>query len=122
MTGRLERLFVWAGGAAFVAALATTAWWYAIRFAADRPFSGWPAMAADAVLLSVFSLHHSAFAREPVKRRVASAIPVRLLRSVYVWTASVLLILVNVLWEPVGGTVYEISGSAAWMFTAVQVV
>jgi protein-S-isoprenylcysteine O-methyltransferase Ste14 len=118
----LERLFAWAGGAMFVGSLALTAWWYAIRFGETRPFAGWPSIVVDALLLTVFALHHSAFAREPIKRRLATLVPTRLLRSVYVWVASSLLILMDYLWQPVGGVLYRVDGWPAWIFSIVQII
>jgi protein-S-isoprenylcysteine O-methyltransferase Ste14 len=43
-----------------------------------------------------------------------------LLRSFYVWVASLLLIAVDLLWRPIGGTLYDISAWAAWPFGIVQ--
>jgi methanethiol S-methyltransferase len=117
----LERAFVWAGGAIFVAALSLTAWWYTMRFGADRAPTGWTSIAIDLLLLSVFALHHSAFAREPIKKRLASLVPTRLLRSVYVWIASALLILMDFFWQPVGGRIYRVDGWPAWIFALVQI-
>ena len=122
MLNVLERSFVWAGGAMFVASLSLTAWWYAVRFGQDRPRTGWTALAIDGLLLTVFALHHSIFAREPIKQWLASLIPARLLRSVYVWLASALLMLVDLLWQPVGATLYNIGGWSMWLFTTVQVI
>ena len=76
-------------------------------FVPDRlGFAGrqWPAalalrVAIDAALFAVFALHHSLFARESIKRRVARVLPDRLLRSFYVWTASLLLLIVLALWQ-----------------------
>jgi len=118
----LERLFAWAGGAIFVGSLAVTAWWYAIRFGETRPFAGWRSIVLDAFLVTVFALHHSAFAREPIKRRLATLVPTRLLRSVYVWVASSLLILMNYLWQPIGGVLYRVDGWPAWIFSIVQII
>ena len=44
-------------------------------------------------------LHHSVFAREAVKRWLARGRPAELIRSVYVWMASLLLIVVCLLWQ-----------------------
>src|SRR5438093_13364727 len=95
-----ERLFVWAGGAMFVGSLSLTAWWYAVRFAEDRPPNGWMPIGLDALLLTLFALHHSAFAREPIKRQLANVIPADLLRSFSVRIASVLLVSVEAFWQP----------------------
>src|SRR5262249_29853798 len=99
---------------------AVTAWWYTFRFGVTRPLTGWIAIVIDGLMLSIFAFHHSAFAREPIKRRVASLVPTRLLRSVYVWIASSLLILMYALWQPVGGTIYRVVGWPAWIFAIVQ--
>jgi len=103
-----ERAFVWAGGGVFVAALACTAWWYGVVAARVAPFSGWPTIAIDTALFTVFALHHSLLARDGPKQAIDRLVPHRLLRSVYVWTASLLLIAVCVLWQPIGGDLYHI--------------
>jgi protein-S-isoprenylcysteine O-methyltransferase Ste14 len=121
MLNILERAFAWLGGAIFVGSLAFTGWLYAISFSADRPLRP-TSIVIDALLVTVFALHHSAFAREPIKKRLASLIPARLLRSVYVWIASALLILMDLLWQPVGGIIYRVNGLTAWIFTIVQVI
>ena len=63
------------------------------------------AVAFDAALFAVFAFHHSVFARESVKAHLARVLPERLLRSFYVWTASLLLLLVLASWQPVAGEV-----------------
>jgi protein-S-isoprenylcysteine O-methyltransferase Ste14 len=120
MTG-LERTFAWSGGVMFVLSLAVCACTYLIVWAtpAARPLSP-AAIAIDALLVTVFAVHHSVFAREQVKAAVTRAIPERLLRSFYVWIASVLLILVCVLWVPVGGDVYHASGGLAIVHAGIQ--
>ena len=121
MARQLERLFVWCGGALFVAALIVAAWLYAVPLGHDRPGGGWRAAGVNAALLFIFALHHSAFAREPLKRAVASVIPERLIRAVYVWIASSLLIMVCLAWRPVGGTIYAPAGWWRWVLALVQV-
>jgi protein-S-isoprenylcysteine O-methyltransferase Ste14 len=74
----------------------------------------------DALLFSVFALHHSLFARTPAKAWLARWWPERLLRSVYVWVASALLMLVCMAWRPVGGIVYQASRFAALALWALQ--
>lgn len=107
---RSERLFVWIGGAWFLASLALTAWWYAVVLARVTAFAGWRPLAYDAMLFSVFALHHSALARPATKAVLSRVCPDRLLRSVYVWTASLLLILVCALWRPIGGDLFQVAG------------
>ena len=116
----MERAFVWCGGALFVGSLSLTAWLYAVWFGTGRPSNGWTPVAIDALLLSLFALHHSAFAREPLKRATAKVVPERLTRSLYVWVASSLLILVCVLWQPIGGGLYWFKGWRAWPFGIAQ--
>ena len=105
-----ERAFVWLGGLVFVSSLVLCAYSYFILWSALRDSVSYAAGVVDAALVSVFATHHSVFARDGVKRWLASTVPERLLRSVYVWTASVLLILVCVLWQPIGGSLYRATG------------
>ena len=128
-----ERAFVWLGGVAFVSSLAGCAYSYVVLWAAlDLPlvhFStgtglsqlapGLPALVFDLALLGLFTVHHSVFARDRVKRWLADTIAERLLKSVYVWTASVLLIIVCVLWQPIGGSLYRATG---WLAVAHAIV
>jgi protein-S-isoprenylcysteine O-methyltransferase Ste14 len=131
------RLFVWTGGALFVASLGVCAHHYLVVW-------GWPsvragdlgphaarwivaghvipfgAIAADVLLLTLFAAHHSIFARDPVKTWLAGVIPTRLIRSVYVWIASLLLIGVCLLWRPIGVDLYDGTGLRAFAHAAVQ--
>jgi protein-S-isoprenylcysteine O-methyltransferase Ste14 len=114
------RLFVWLGGALFVAALAVTAWTYAVLFARDHPFAGWDAVAFDVLLFSCFALHHSVFARDGIKARIAGVLPPSLVRSFYVWVASGLLIAVAIAWRPIGGQLYTVPYPAAALCLGTQ--
>ena len=116
----MARAFVWLGGAFFVTSLAWCTWWYLFRLGRSQPPAGWTPFIVDTILVTVFALHHSVFAREPVKRAMTAAIPEKLLRPVYVWIASVLLILVCVLWQPIGGELYDVTGARALVHAAVQ--
>src|SRR6185437_6865372 len=102
MTG----FIVWPGGALFVGALSYCAYSYAFTWSHGGPFSPTNAL-VDAALFSVFALHHSLFARDRVKHLMSSIVPAPLLRSSYVWLASLLLIAVCALWQPAGGTLYR---------------
>jgi hypothetical protein len=117
---RVDRLFVWIGGAWFVASLALTAWSYVMFLGRVEPFAGWRPLAYDAVLFSVFALHHSALARPAIQAALSRVVPDRLLRSVYVWTASLLLILVSLLWRPIGGDLFHAAGPRAFVHAVVQ--
>jgi len=120
---KFERVFVWAGGAIFVLSLAACAYAYgavwATPAAGSRP--GVPgAIAADIVLFAIFALHHSLFARDAIKDRVARVVPPRVIRSFYVWIASALLLLVVALWQPVGGDLYAVTGWRRIGHAAIQ--
>jgi steroid 5-alpha reductase family enzyme len=116
------RAFVWLGGALFVLALAFCAWSYVVVMGRPAPATGSTAVAIDAALLTLFALHHSLFAREPMKEAIARLIPAALVRSCYVWIASALLILVCALWRPIGSELYAVRGIPAIGLVAVQLV
>lgn len=112
-------MFVWLGGAVFVGALAFCAYSYAFPWGRTLPFSPIP-IAADAALFTAFALHHSVFARDAVKRLMARAVPDALVRSVYVWIASLLLVAVCAAWRPIGGAVYRHTGLLAVVHGVLQ--
>ncbi|MFI5179298.1 MAG: methyltransferase family protein [Vicinamibacterales bacterium] len=122
----MTRWFAWAGGVLFVTALAVCAWSYFVEF--GRPLAigelGGPSRAGalirDAALVTLFACHHSLFARAAAKRWL-SAVPEPLARSVYVWIASVLLILVCRLWRPIGGEWYDAEGVRAVAHATIQI-
>jgi methanethiol S-methyltransferase len=118
---RFERLFVWLGGLVFVSSLAVCVYHYVVVWAnPSRPaVSPGAAVAVDMVLFAVFAAHHSLLARDAVKEHLARLIPERLLRSVYVWTASLLLIGVCVGWQPIAGDFYRATG---WRVAALVIV
>jgi methanethiol S-methyltransferase len=112
--GPATRAFVWLGGAAFLVSLAIT---FAVYYLGMHPApAGTSAAAAaliDTLLFSAFACHHSLFARSAMKRRIAARIPPHLERSVYVWTSSVLLIVVVATWQSLPGRAYRHEGWAA---------
>lgn len=130
----IARIFVWLGGAVFVGSLVLCAWWYFVLLAAPGPAlyvaldggralpipAGPWSILVNTLTFGVFAAHHSVFARERVKAAVERAVPARLLRSVYVWTASLLLMLVIAVWLPVGGDLYHATGWRAVAHAAVQ--
>ena len=113
--------FAWAGAALFAAALSYFLFTYVVTFgeitAGDITT---PAIAVDVALFSVFALHHSVFARERVRGWIARAVSPRLERPMYVWAASLMLIAVCALWQPIPGAAWRIEGPAAWVFPIVQ--
>ena len=117
---RFERVFQWVGGGLFVGALAFFGGSFVIVWSRRAAFHG-PAIVSDAVLFTAFAAHHSVFARDGVKARLAQIVPERLLRSTYVWIASLLLLLVCAAWQPIGGEVYHVHGWRALVHAAVQI-
>ena len=115
-----QRAFVWFGGALFVSALAYCTWWFVFELSRPRADVAWGSLAVDVLLLTVFALHHSVLAREAVKARVARLIPATLVRSVYVWIASLLLIVVCAAWAPIGGELYRATGWRAVVHAVIQ--
>jgi protein-S-isoprenylcysteine O-methyltransferase Ste14 len=55
-----------------------------------------------------------------VKDLITSVVPRRLERSVYVWVASLLLILTLLAWRDIGGTIYKTSGWLTGIYAAIQ--
>jgi len=105
----------------FVGALGYFLFSYSVRFSAIAPGPArWEPIFWDTALFSIFALHHSVFAREPVRAWVARTVPPDLERSFYVWVASLLLIAVCALWQPVGGIVWRLEGPAQWAMIALQ--
>lgn len=115
------RVFVWTGGVLFVGALAFCGYSYAATWARAAAFDVTAAW-ADALLFSVFALHHSLFARDGVKRWLSRLVPAPMLRSVYVWLASALLIGVCLAWRPAGGEIYRNAGFLAVVHAGLQLL
>lgn len=121
--GSAARAFAWGGGVMFVASLAWFVYFYyailAHRAAPRETLI--PHLTFDLLLFAAFAGHHSVFARERVKRFVTRSIPSSLERSVYVWIASALFVMVCVAWRPIpGGELYELMGWAAWLMRGTQ--
>jgi protein-S-isoprenylcysteine O-methyltransferase Ste14 len=121
---RLERVFVWAGGAMFVVSLAVCTYFYLSVW--GRPVAhaagGIAAIGADLLLLTLFAAHHSVLARNRPRVWLARIVPAHLVRSVYVWTASLLLIVVCLLWRRIGGELYDAADGRAVLHAAIQVL
>lgn len=120
---RVARLFALGGLLFFVESLLYFVYRYVVVFGREAvgPIS-YRAIAADAVLFSVFALHHSLFARD-VFRKLITRFVGALERSVYVWIASALFIAVCALWRPVTGVVWRVDQPVlSWCFVAAQIV
>jgi methanethiol S-methyltransferase len=113
-------VFAWAGAALFFVSLAFFFYSYLVTFA--RPAAATPpgAIALNVGLFTVFALHHSVFARQRVRARVARLVPPGLERSFYVGVASLLFIAVCALWQPVAGVLWQVGGPIVVVLWALQ--
>jgi protein-S-isoprenylcysteine O-methyltransferase Ste14 len=116
--------FALAGAAVFVVSLAAGAWLLLVRL---RPLPGHVAMggavaAWNLLLFTLFALHHSVMARTGAKRWLTRHVPARLERSVFVWIASLLFLVVCGLWRPTREVLWDVGGPAAWLVSGVAVL
>jgi protein-S-isoprenylcysteine O-methyltransferase Ste14 len=110
------RAFAWTGAALFAAALGYFLFTYAVTFGEIiPPPADWRDVAVDVALFSIFAVHHSVFARAPIRNWIARKISGQLERSTYVWVASLMLILVCALWRPIAGVGWEVRGAGVWL-------
>lgn len=73
----------------------------------------------DTALLLAFAVQHSGMARPAFKRWVTRYIPEAAERSTYVLAASLALIALFVFWQPLGGIVWSVQGTAAAVLVAL---
>jgi protein-S-isoprenylcysteine O-methyltransferase Ste14 len=113
--------FQFGGALVFFASLT----YFLVRYIGDfgRPVAGTPSIAGVAwniALFAAFALHHSLFARTPVRAWIARHAPSPLERSVYVWIASGLFFAVCALWRPVPGVLWDLRSGWKAMLYALQ--
>jgi protein-S-isoprenylcysteine O-methyltransferase Ste14 len=111
-----------AGGGVFAASLvyftyAYAGLWHAAPDAGADPV---PPLLANAALFAAFAVHHSVFARASVKARVVRLAP-GLERTIYVWTASLLLAAMARYWQPVPGMLWHVDSAWSWALNLLQV-
>jgi methanethiol S-methyltransferase len=70
------------------------------------------ALVVDGLLLTIFALQHSVMARPWFKAMVTRHVPAAAERSLYVLCSSLALVLVFWLWQPIGGTVWDVANPA----------
>jgi protein-S-isoprenylcysteine O-methyltransferase Ste14 len=113
-------IITWLGALLFFLSLAYFLFSYVTRFGV--PASGGDLAAPitwNVALFTGFALHHSLFAREPMRAAIARMLPQPLERSFYVWVASLMFIAVCALWRPVPGVAWRVEGPMLWALRAV---
>jgi methanethiol S-methyltransferase len=112
VTSPVARATAWLGGGMFVLSLAFFVWSYAVRFgratALQPTHDAGTALVANAVLFTAFALHHSIMARTGAKQWLTRLVPPALERSIYVWIASLLLILTCAWWREIPVVLYDV--------------
>jgi protein-S-isoprenylcysteine O-methyltransferase Ste14 len=69
------------------------------------------ALAIDLVLLAVFAVQHSGMARPAFKRWWTRIVPEPVERATYVLVSSLLLVVLFIAWEPIGGVIWKAEGA-----------
>lgn len=123
-SARFARLFSAAGALLFLTSLAYFVAVYLTSFGVP-PLEAVDTVAVvtfDVTLFTLFAVHHSLFARGPIRRWVAETVAPELERSVYVWVASLLFIAVCAWWRPIEGVVWHAAedGVAIWVLRGLQ--
>jgi methanethiol S-methyltransferase len=119
------RVFRLLGGLLFAVALTWGLVVYVWRFSVvPSPWSGADgayAAGVDAALFTLFAMHHSVFARGPIKRAMSNLVPLALERTTYVIVASLLFVAMFELWAPVPGLAWHVDGIIAVLMATIQI-
>ena len=103
----------------FVAALCSAVGFFA-DIAVPKGIDGSPggstpvAAVVDVLLLLLFAVQHTVMARPWFKRRWTRLVSVAAERATFVLCAALALALLFWLWRPIGGSVWQVPGRAAW--------
>jgi protein-S-isoprenylcysteine O-methyltransferase Ste14 len=120
------RAFALIGAVVFAASLASGIWLYVSLgrlVGSAAPTEARPAavaVLANLLIFGLFALHHSLLARAGAKAWLTRVVPAELERTLYVWIASLLFLLVTTAWQPVPGLVYHVEGWARWILYLLQ--
>ena len=111
----------WTGALLFAVSIAGFLFAYAFTFA-GQPTSPHPVQdtAVNLLLFAGFAGHHSLFARPRIRAWVARTVPAVTERTLFVGTASVLLLVVCWFWRLLPGTLWQLEGAAALLMHAIQ--
>ena len=74
----------------------------------------------NVILFTVFAMHHSVMARPGAQRWLTRIVQPDLMRTVYVWIASLLFAALCLAWQRVGGGAWELTGAPALLLRMVQ--
>jgi methanethiol S-methyltransferase len=91
----------------------------------NTPPSGIAPVAAaviDVALIALFGLQHSIMARPVFKRGWTRVVPPALERSVYVLAASIALLILFALWQPIDKAVWTVAPDMRWLSTLLWVM
>jgi protein-S-isoprenylcysteine O-methyltransferase Ste14 len=119
----MSRVFAIIGGLLFVGSLVFFGVCFGWRFAGGGVWTaseGVRPAAIDFGLFTLFALHHSIFARTGLRAWIERVFPPELERSIYVWVASLLFLIVCAAWQPVPGTLWHVAGWPRLLFWALQ--
>ncbi|SEN11803.1 methanethiol S-methyltransferase [Bradyrhizobium sp. OK095] len=78
------------------------------------------AIVVNLLLMSLFAVQHSVMARPSFKRRMTKLLPAPCQRSTYVLLSSLILLLLFWQWRPIPAPIWQASGIAASLLTAVH--
>lgn len=116
----MRTFFRWTGALLFLVSLLSFAFIYSIRLRTPAPDEGTTVRDAitNVALFTIFAMHHSVMARSGAKAWIAQQLPPNLERSVYVWIASLLFLVVCWLWRPLPGVVWQLGGPGVALYLA----
>lgn len=112
-SGAAARAFALIGAVLFAASIGYFLWFYLVGLArrgASMPPAA--AIAFDTAAFTLFALHHSLFARAPLRAWIARAVSPHLERAVYVWIASIAFLLLCAAWAPFDRAIWDVDGGA----------
>lgn len=116
----MREFFRWVGASLFLLSLTSFALLYVIRLRTPAPDDSSAVRDAisNVVLFTIFALHHSLMARTGAKAWITRIVPRDLERSLYVWIASLLFLVVCWLWQPLPGMVWQFRGPGLALYLA----
>lgn len=80
------------------------------------------ALLINSVLIALFGLHHSIMARQTFKDKITQLLPKSLERSFYVFSSSLLLLIMMIFWQPITTKLWQIDNvigqSIMWILFA----